>query len=190
MRFAVPCCRLDIAHAWEGTPLAAVDHAQLLLRLGPRHLLVAVDAPFHGDPPPPGLPGPTEGLWEYEVVELFLASVGDTAYAEVELSPHGHHLVLRLAGVRQRVAAGLPLAFRTRRAGRRWQGVARLDRRHLPPPPWRGNAFAIHGPASDRRHLAASPLPGVRPDFHQPDRFPLLAWTPSVRSQPRAAARR
>ena len=137
-----------------------------------------MSAPFHDDPPPLGEPGPTDRLWEHEVVELFVAG-RDDRYTEVELSPWGHHLVLRLHGVRRVIDTQLPLAFRVRRCGARWIGVARLDRELLPPPPWRANAYAIHGEGSDRRFLSATPLPGEQPDFHQPDRFPALPLPPS-----------
>ncbi len=143
------------------------------LRLSDRDLRIVVSAPFHHDPPPPGEPGPTDRLWEHEVVELFVAG-RDDRYTEVELSPWGHHLVLRLQGIRHVVDAQLPLAFRARQCGARWIGAARLDRELFPPPPWRANAYAIHGEGAARRFLAATPLPGEQPDFHQPERFPNL----------------
>lgn len=95
-------------------------------------------------------------------------------YLEVELSPHGHHLVLRLAGVRRVVAAGLELDYRAAVDGDRWRGEARLPRSWLPPTPHRAAAFAVHGTGGRRRHLSSLPLPGDAPDFHQPHRFPPL----------------
>ncbi|XP_063955606.1 UPF0462 protein C4orf33 homolog [Lytechinus pictus] len=59
-----------------------------------------VVAPFYNDPAPPGPAGkPQSGLWDYEVVEAFFLG-SDETYLEVELCPHGQHLVLRLHGVR------------------------------------------------------------------------------------------
>ncbi|CAH2300949.1 Hypothetical predicted protein, partial [Pelobates cultripes] len=50
--------------------------------------------------PPPGEPGqPFDGLWDYEVVESFFLNSKTTQYLEVELCPHGQHLVLLLCGV-------------------------------------------------------------------------------------------
>lgn len=146
-------------------------------------LVVRVEAPFYGDPPPPGPPGPTSELWEYEVVELFVAESIDGAasddsgavrYLELELSPHGHHLVLRLHGVRNVVEEGLELDYGAEidSASGRWTGEAVVPREWLPPAPHHVNAFAIHGLGDARRYLAWSPLPGARPDFHQPGRFP------------------
>ena len=165
--------RLEIASTWDGQPARTDEIVRLTLSATPAALRVEVDAPFHQDPPPPGAPGPCWRLWEHEVVELFVVGPTDH-YTELELSPHGHHLLLRLEGTRNVVAKMLPLDFRARISGARWQGVAKLPWSLLPTTPRRGNAFAIHGQGDRRRHLAASPLPGPHPDFHQLDRFPAL----------------
>ena len=130
-----------------------------------------VDAPLYGDPPAPATPaGPTNGLWEYEVVEVFIAGT-DTRYTEIEMAPSGHHLVLQLDGVRNPVATLLPLVFDVELTPSRWRGVARIDRSLLPPGPWRLNATSIHGSGHKRTYLSMVALPGSAPDFHQPDRF-------------------
>jgi hypothetical protein len=170
---------LTIASTWDGEPLPLAERVLLRLRLDSDALRIALAAPFHDDPPPPGAPGPTEGLWEHEVVELFVvgaATAGGVRYTEIELSPWGHHLVLRLHGVRRTVSGALPLDLRTCRRDGRWLAAARLDGAHLPPQPWLANAFAIHGIGAARRYLAAHSLPGPHPDFHQPHRFPSLAF--------------
>jgi len=176
---AESACELTVASTWDGEPIGADEQVRVRLRLTARELRIAVRAPFHGDPAPPGEPGAMDRLWEHEVVELFVAGVasggGDVPYTEIELSPWGHHWVLQLHGVRRVVATGMPIAFRSYRRGEAWLGAARLDRALLPPPPWRVNAFAIHGTGDERRFLAATALPGPQPDFHQPERFPALA---------------
>jgi hypothetical protein len=157
-----------------GERLPPQKRGELSLVAADDALRLAVDAPFHGDPPPPGPAGTTPRLWEHEVVELFVAGPGgdeDVEYLEVELSPHGHHLVLRLRGVRQVVEEGLPLDFRAVIEGRRWRGEARIPRAWLPPRPHRAAAFAMHGTCAARRHLSSVILPGDRPNFHQPRRF-------------------
>jgi len=151
---------------------------RLALTRDERALVIRVDAPWHGDPPPPGPPGPCDRLWEHEVVELFL--VGPLAdgpeYLEIELSPHGHHLVLRLHGVRRVVERGLPLELMIERvAAGRWEARAAVPSAWLPHPVERLAAFAIHGSGPARRYLASTPLPGATPDFHQPARFPRLS---------------
>lgn len=172
-----PSCELTIASTWDGKAIDAGEQALVRLRLTVRDLHIAVSAPFHGDPRPRGEPRSTPRLWEHEVVELYVAGAslgGKVPYTEIELSPWSHHLVLRLHGIRRVVAAGLPIDFRAWRRRARWLGAAHLDRALLPPPPWRANAFAIHGRGAERRYLAAFALPGERPNFHQPERFPAL----------------
>jgi len=166
---------LTIAHTWDGAPLGAGERVRVRLGRGARALRIAVVAPFHADAPPAGPPRAVDGLWEHEVVEVFVAAAqGDAEtwrYTEIELSPWGHHLVLQLHGVRRRVAERLPLRFRARRRGGSWCGAASIDLALLPPLPWRVAAFALHGARDARRYLSAPPLPGSRPDFHQPHRF-------------------
>ena len=74
------------------------------------HLSVQVRAPYHSDSPPPSPPGPMDFLWEYEVVELFLLGAGER-YTEIELGPHGHHLVLQLVGCRNVVRRCIPVQY-------------------------------------------------------------------------------
>jgi hypothetical protein len=75
--------------------------------------------------------------------------------------------VLELRGVRNAVRRGHPLVYDARIEGRRWRGVASIPRAWLPDGLDRGNAYAMHGAAALRRHLAAFPVPGDAPDFHR-----------------------
>ncbi len=165
---------LPIASTWDGHALPAAAHAVVqVAHGGPDTLLVRALAPQAGDPPPSSPPGPTEGLWEHEVVEWFCAGVGG-AMLEVELGPHGHHCALRLSGPRRRhpdAPTPLPLAVQRAVAGRWWAAEAQVPRSWLPDGPHAVNAFRIHGAAYARQFHAHAPLPGPRADFHQPDRF-------------------
>lgn len=203
---------LTIGHTWDGHPLPRPRHGYLRLLRGPWDpevwfgtapldgsggdieletslelyepgLYLRVEAPFHNDPAPQGPPGPTQRLWEHEVVELFIAGGADgggadtgdesaTPYLELEMSPWGHYLCLRLRGIRQVVESSLRLPYRARRSGEIWWGEAFVPVRWLPPTPHRVNAFAIHGQGPQRRYLAASPVPGPTPDFHRLSLFP------------------
>ena len=112
-------------------------------------LVIEVDAPFYADPAPKGPPGSTWALWEHEVVEVFLMGQGES-YTEVELGPHGHHLVLRLLGRRNIVERELPIEFEAHVEGDRWKGRARVPNSCLPDPILRLNAYAIHGTGAGR----------------------------------------
>lgn len=165
---------LLIARAWDGGPARPEEVVLVTLRRGADGLVLHVNAPMHGDPPPASPPGPTWALWEHEVVELFIAGPGEDAdvrYLELELGPHGHQLVLILAGRRHIVERELPLTVTTRTLGARWIAEALIPEGLLPQGPLRVNATAIHGQGEDRRYLSLVALPGAAPDFHQPQRF-------------------
>lgn len=166
-----PLGRLAIAHTWDGQPLSPASTATLALSIDANHLYIDLDSPYFNDRPPPEVAGPTPGLWEHEVVELFVQGRISGPYTEVELGPHGHHLVLRLDGVREVRDQLHPIAFTAEVHGRRWTGRAAVPLALLPSGPWRGNAFAIHGPADARIYSAWAPVPGAQPDFHQPACF-------------------
>lgn len=174
---AAPPLVMRVDHTWDGQPAAPVEAVTLAIEDDGDALLLALDAHFHDDPPPPGPPGPTWALWEHEVVELFILGPKDR-YLEVEVGPHGHHLVLQLDGQRRIVAQQLPLDLQISHGDRRWQARARLPRAWLPEGPHRGNAYAIHGLGPARRYLAWAPVPGPAPDFHRLSCFPPISLPP------------
>lgn len=156
---------------WEGTCLDKADRTRLDLTRVEDGIRMRIDAPFHNDPKPDAGVGWTEGLWNHEVVELFVA--GPERYLEVEVGPWGHHLALAFEGVRQRTEERLELeAFPVWRRGSRWGATLQIPLAWIPKGPVGANAFAAHGPPDDRRYVVAHTLPGDRPDFHQPSRFP------------------
>ena len=144
------------------------------MRFNADRIRIQIEAPFHHDPAPDSPIGPTDRLWEHEVIELFLVHEG-TRYTELEFGPHGHWLALRLDGVRQIVDRDLPLKWRSQIDGDRWRGEGELM---LSEPVVRWNAFAIHGVGAARRYLAAHPVGGDAPDFHRIEQFPLLQRNP------------
>lgn len=169
----------QICYRWGGEPIAEEERATLSLSLRGERALLQVNAPYAGDPPPPGPPGHCFGLWTYEVVELFVASEArPERYLELELGPHGHFLALSFEEVRapnaHQLSAAGAASYRSEQRGARWSARLSFPQSWLPPAPWRGCAFSIAGVDGARRHLLSSPLPGEVPDFHQPTEFPPL----------------
>lgn len=160
-----------ISTAWNGKALPRERWVFVDLAWSGGNLAVDVDSPFYGNPAPAGPAGPTEGLWEFEVVELFLLG-GGCRYLEVELGPHGHYLALFLEGTRNITRRMLPLEYAARISGSRWRGAALIPENYIPEGAFSGNAYAIYGRAGKRRHLALYPLSGGDvPDFHRLEDF-------------------
>lgn len=160
--------KLRIESMWNGEPALANERASVSLAVEAAGLCLELDAAYHADPPPPRPAGPTPRLWEYEVVEVFLFT-DDSRYLEIELGPHGHHLVLELEAPRVIARQHQQLDYEASRREHRWQGRAFLPHEALPPALTCVNAHAIHGLGSLRRYLSAAACPGTRPDFHRRD---------------------
>ena len=162
-------CRIE--QLWSGESAEPDECVLIGAELQADRLVVTLDAPYHADPVPSVPPGRCEALWEFEVVEFFLVDT-QGCYLELEVGPHGHWLAYVLDAPRRVVDPDREVELTRRLDGERWQARASVPTRGLALPPKRWNAFAIHGTGAARRYLAASPLSGVSPDFHQPDRFP------------------
>lgn len=162
--------QLMIEKSWNGEMADISDSVTVTFHITATKLEVQIDAPFHKDPAPSTPAGECEGLWRYEVVELFLLGTAGH-YLEIELGPHGHHLIYHLSGIRQVARTLSPTRCKTHTSESRWQGdlTLNLDKSLLP---FRHvNAYAIHGQGAERRYFAAFPVPGETPDFHQPGSF-------------------
>ena len=126
--------------------------------------------------------GFTDGLWEWDVIELFLASPGSTRYLELEIGPGGHWLALGFADVRRRdreLRELEPLIEQTQ-SGPTWSGrtIVPLSgvERYAGSGPWSGVVVAVLGePVAGHIHLSSAALPGSRPDFHQPASWPPIS---------------
>ncbi|XP_034517504.1 UPF0462 protein C4orf33 homolog isoform X2 [Ailuropoda melanoleuca] len=162
-----------IEHTWDGFP---VKHEPVFVRLNPSvgGVMMKVSAPFFNDPPAPlGEPGkPFNKLWDYEVVEAFFLNDVTEQYLEVELCPHGQHLVLLLSGRRNVWKQELALSYKVSRGEKKWEGRAYLPWSYFPPNVTRFNSFAIHGSKDKRNYEALYPVPqhelqqGQKPDLH------------------------
>jgi hypothetical protein len=152
---------------WLGQSVAWSTRIELAL--GTETLAITIDAPYHGDPAPDEPAGRLWGLWNFEVVEVFIGGI-DQRYLELEFGPHGHYLALEFHGERKLVADDLAFAVHACRIeGEQWCCTAELPRRLLPPAPLRFNAYTISGVAP-RTYCALYPQEGATPDFHR------LSW--------------
>jgi hypothetical protein len=163
---------IRVASDHRGAPLPAAEVAEFETARSGEQLLLNLDAPYYGDPAPPGQAGSIDRLWEYEVSELFIAGTGD-AYLEIELGPHGHYLVLQLAGIRRVERSHLAIDYRARIDAERarYSGQARIPLAYLPPQPNRINAYLIHGMGPERRYHVYRSTHADPPDFHRPEHF-------------------
>lgn len=167
-----PSISFAITKTWSGELIGDDEQVACSLTWLPTLgvLRWVVEAPFHGDPAPEGPPGHRDVLWEHEVVELFLVGpASDTGrpYLELELSPHGHFLVLALRDIRALSHHHKALSYSASIVGSRWQGQADIPVSWVPEGTLSWNAYAIHGEGERRRYLAMTPVPGDAPDFHR-----------------------
>lgn len=154
-----------IRRTWDGCTLSRQDQTRLqVIWSNDGRTFVRWDAPWLNGPKP-GLPsGQCWGLWEYPVIELFLASA-EGPYVELEFGPAGHWLALYLLDYRapSRLLSGVD--YRWWREGERWKGCVSVL---LPSHRWRrGNAFLILRHADGREYRAAGGTSGTKPDFHR-----------------------
>lgn len=114
-----------------------------------------------------------DGLWEYDVSEIFFVGEGNK-YIEIELGTAGHFLVLGFDGIRKRINDYYDIDFEhdfvIDENGISTSTIL-IPNNILPPTIKRINAFLI----GNQQFLAYSPLPGEKPDFHQPSKFPEMS---------------
>jgi hypothetical protein len=161
---------LEIAHRWDGAPLRGL-HARVLLSADRDGLWIEAAMAHQHPARIPDAPrgARVEGLWEYDVVECFVAGA-DGRYLEVELGAGGHHLALAFDAPRRRVNdyACEALAIDWQRDDAAWRSRCRVPRAWIPEPVTRANAFAIAG----GEFAVHAPVGGSQPDFHRPRAFP------------------
>ncbi len=128
------------------------------------------------------LSGSQWGLWDWDVVELFLR-VGPEAYYEFQVSPLNQHFELKIFEPRKRFDRDFTSGF-THRAfglngGQGWGAEMDIPLHALGGSPGAvdliGNAFAILGAGVERTYWSLHLPPQEVPDFHLPERFaPIL----------------
>lgn len=136
-------------------------------------IVLKLEAPFYGDPAPQSPPGPLFRLWDYEVVEVFILGDGNR-YLEVEVGPHGHHLVLLLDGYRSAKVHSLDLKYEWQIVNNRWTGTVFIPAAYFPKGASKLNAYAIHGQGNSRVYSSLFPSETGKyeePDFHRLEYF-------------------
>jgi hypothetical protein len=121
------------------------------------------------------------GLWEWDVVELFLSVAEGAAplpYLEVQLSPLGQHVELLVHEPRVRWDAGFRSGFNARVRpfdSRAWEAGIEIPLKALgwsgDPARLRGGAFAILGGPGERECFGLFLPEQEKPDFHLPEFF-------------------
>ncbi|XP_046637300.1 UPF0462 protein C4orf33 homolog isoform X2 [Daphnia pulicaria] len=169
--------RLSIERTWDDQPLTHRPATIELRSLNDESFQMDVEGKFFNDPQNPGGAAgePFMGLWDFEVIELFLANDANQ-YVEIEVGPWGQHIVLLLNGVHKAIRHSLPLDYKVveRTETGSWQGRAIIPTAYLPPNVTKINAYAIHGSGANRTYEALYPVPQGRfenPDFHRLDFF-------------------
>lgn len=167
---------------WNDQPVAEQDHIQLHLEYvnstdtNSRDLRIKVKAPFYDDPRiDDTVPsGSMDKLWDYEVVEVFLLG-SDDYYLEIEFSPKGQYLLLKLHGYRNVIETPLYIDnYSAKIDGTMWTGSYLIPSKYIPANLFKFNAYAIHGSGDDRQYLALYPTPFGKfkePDFHRLEYF-------------------
>lgn len=164
---------LPIKNLWDGS-FCPDDRlfAQVGISTTREGLQVQVQAPMLHEQRVPDAPtgSRVDGLWEYDVVELFLVGPGHQ-YLEIELGAGGHFLILGFDSVRHRENSyeSFEPILRFERTGEKMWRSSLVIPWKMVPENLRGiNAFAI----MSGQHLSFAPIPGKEPDFHQPDTYP------------------
>ena len=169
--------KFKIQTLWDGTLLREDEQILFSLSFECDKVILEVEAPFYDDPKPDSSGGRMnlDGLWDFEVVELFIKGAHDK-YLEIELGPHGHFLLLVCDGYRQCFHRGIdPIAYTAKISGNRWKGVLEFSPELLPPmsavpaAPLSFNAFAVHSKPQGRIYATLFPPEKAEGDYLVPD---------------------
>ena len=128
-----------------------------------------------------GTESATEGLWNKDVVEVFLRPGTAASYFEIEASPLGQWMDLEILKPREEVDltwnSDLELETVLNEHECIWRaflGLPYQSMKELPPEvgqAWRVNLCRIAGKEPDREYLAWRPTFTGQPDFHKPSSF-------------------
>lgn len=155
--------RISVDKYWDGTPLAPNDRVPIEVSFGPT-VTVRFEAKYPNLSIPDAQQGFFDGLWDYDVFELFAAGQ-DGRYLEIEVGPGGHWLVYWFSSYRKRSERE-----QSRDGFKIENGGFSFPASWLPAPPeeCRWNFYVIRRTAAgDREYLAWRSDPTISPDFHR-----------------------
>ena len=183
--------RILINKTWDGQQLPQGTSAYkvaFVMSAMTGDVILEIDAPYFNDPAPPMEPGKCMKVYDYEVVEIFIAayphddeSYEYSPYLEIQIGPHGHYNIvffLQEADFKNKDASleleRAPVTKINTQTGR-WTAEVAVPSFYLPEPvcgddlsiTWMMNAYAMHGVGEARQHFAHSTVPGEKPNFHQ-----------------------
>jgi len=166
--------QFHIAQQWDGTPLRDADRAEVVVLNNGEHLRIGFTARLLPKWTAPKTPvGFTDGLWEYDVFEIFFARP-DGSYLEIEVGPAGHFLVYEFASYRKASDTNpRPLVYTWSVEDGQWSGefTVPLEWLRVPINDCRVNAYQILTTAQGRQYLAWRSIPEIEPDFHRTECF-------------------
>ncbi len=172
---------ITITHHWDGTTLPVAEQPTFTIEVQGEQVHVQVHATLPWGVHAPDAPvGFTDGLWEYDVVEIF-AVAPDGTYMEIELGPKGHWLAYWFSKYRERAVRTVDraaLIYTTQETADGWIGACTFPVSWLPAS-WREcrwNWYQIRrrGDAGEFEYLAWKGDATIAPDFHQTALFASL----------------
>lgn len=177
---------LGIARDWDGSPVDSP--AGFAIAVDGSHLwFVATHRQPAGLHPKARPGGFLAGLWEYDVAELFLSTPSRDRYLELNLSPNGAWWSCEFKGPRVRedeVDIAIPevATFADLAPDGGWVAAMAIpldllrSRIDFGKDTAANVTFILGHPRP--RYLSAADLGGGSPDFHRPDQFPGVRFTP------------
>lgn len=176
----------EISADWDGRKLFRPFRFRLELHSGSGELgaiIARFDVPI---PPLSRQPQPAgsfvEGLWNFDVAELFLRGDPAGAYQEFNLSPFGEWWSCGFSSYRcgRTPSPDFVLRAESRHTAGGWSGeltipLAGLRAKGIDSSAMAAHVSAISGPGAERRYISSNPLAGETPDFHRAETFEVLA---------------
>lgn len=170
---------------WSGEKASAERHLKAKLLWSDKALYVYFDA-NQAEPlvmsDSPNLTSTTDGLWNRDVCEIFVAPDQNQPrkYFEFEIAPNGEwlDLAIDLTGIERKTDWNYKSGMKSfaKIEGSKIRSAAKIEWKAFGSTPkagdiWLGNLFRCVGKNPNRGYLAWSPTGTELPNFHVPDKF-------------------